>query len=453
MFKASILQSPHKSKKHICICSRGGEGFMIIKKTTVWLLLLCFLVSKTCYAQESYINEAKILYELGLYKGVSQYYFESDLSSFSDKETAIVFILRLAGKGNITSFINDYQADRVLNKYHDKDIISPWAKNYIAYAIENNMIPDIEQNWINPKRLVDGKTFTAILLNSMGYMLGEDTWKISTYINCYLGGISADEAKAYADKILTKNDIIFIVWKTFNIKTASGMPYLNSIINSNSLSRERLINMGFFYIDGVAKPPIIVKNNTNLAEPQQGKYIMKDGSVFIGGSINGVPNGYGVINYEDGSRYEGSVVDGYREGEGRFVRNDGFVYSGSWKNDKMWGYGNLIWPNGDSYSGNLYFGYFEGIGTMVWASGDSYTGEWIEGKFSGRGKFSWSNGNYYDGEWSFGEFNGYGVFYTVDGSMFEGQWLNGKKNGRGKEIFANNTILECVWENDIYLGP
>jgi hypothetical protein len=423
----------------------------MIKRVFCILIFSLFLFSNYCFADNINIEEAKILYELGFYKGIAKRYFESDLSAFCDKQTALVLILRLSGYKENSQTESDYQINNILYHYIDKDNISDWAKKYVAYGIKNNIIPNIENNQLLPKRLIDGKVFTAMLLKSMGYSLNDDFWKISTYINSYLGGISVEDAKYLSDKILTKNDMIYIIWNSLNIKTSNDKTYIDSIVEKNNIQKQTLLRLGFEYSQNTIKPPVFQQSTNNIYGTNN-KYNMKDGSSFFGENINGIPNGYGIINYEDGSKYEGNVVNGLREGEGKLIRNDGFVYSGSWKNDKMTGYGTLNWPNGDSYIGYLYSGYFEGVGTMVWVSGDKYSGEWIEGKFSGQGIFNWVNGNYYDGHWSFGEFDGYGIFSSVDIGVYEGQWKKGKKNGKGKFIFIDNTIQEGIWENDLFIG-
>ena len=75
-----------------------------MRKTKLSKLLICaiiilsFLSGLSVNAENSYFEQARVLYNLGLYMGTSPTYFEPDLSSFVDRETAIVFLLRLVGK-------------------------------------------------------------------------------------------------------------------------------------------------------------------------------------------------------------------------------------------------------------------------------------------------------------------------------------------------------------------
>ncbi len=430
----------------------------MIKKTLflclAWVLSIgCPLSGSVSAADVSYMEEARVFYDLGLYKGVSADHFDPDLFSFSDKETALVFLLRLAGQRDNVQASSDSGANYTLGAYTDGSSVSDWARKHVAYGLRQKLIPDISNNQILPKRLCDGKTFTAILLRIMGYSLDNDLWEISTYINSYIGGMTADDAREYADKILTKNDMIAIVWKSLYIKDKNGTSFLSRIVADNGLQKSRMTALGFTYSSSGITAPAFRKTAVNLDNVQNNRYSMQDGSAYYGETSGGVPNGRGVVYYADGSKYEGSVVGGMRHGEGKLTRNDGFVYSGSWENDKMTGYATLKWPSGDSYTGNLYTGYFQGYGTMVWASGDSYTGNWREGKFSGQGTFRWANGNYYQGDWSDGEFDGYGVLNILNSGIYEGQWRMGKKNGRGKFVSVGSTVQEGTWENDNYVGP
>ncbi len=431
----------------------------IMKNIISIILLLTFSLSFNVYASNSYIEEARILYDLGFYNGVSQSFFEPDLNSFVDTETAVVFLLRLVKSKSDIQSLSEYDVRNILNNYNDRSTVSDWARKYIAYGINQRILLDIQGNSISPKRLIDGKTFTAMLLKSMGYSLDSNMSTISAYINSYFGGIPPKEAKNLNDKVLNKNDMIEILWETLKVKTYDNTVLIDKIASNNQLQTERLVRLGFSYYNGHYQAPVFntytsntdnnyTNSNSNSNSNQNQVLAMKDGSAYIGESFNGIPNGYGAVNYEDGSRYEGQVSGGIREGQGKLTRTDGFIYSGGWKNDSMNGKCNLQWPNGDNYDGEIVDGVFQGIGTMRWVSGDSYSGGWHKGLISGKGRFQWNNGNYYDGQWSNGEFNGYGTFYYSTGELYEGEWKNGKKNGNGKQVSADSTIKNGYWEND-----
>jgi len=429
----------------------------IIKNIISIIMILTFSLNFNVYAaNNSYIEEARILYDLGFYNGISETIFEPDLNSFVDLETSVVFLLRIVTQKSAIQSMPEKDVNNILNNYRDKGLVSQWAREYIAYAIEEKILFETPDRTISPKMLINGSDFTAMLLKSMGYSLENDMSTISAYISSYLGGLPAKEAKELNDKVLNKNDMIEIAWQTLKVKTYDGPVLIDKIISDNKIQKDRLTRLGFTYKNTQWKLPVFNTRIVNTANNKNSDYnynqnrklLMKDGSTFNGESFNGIPNGYGIVEYTDGSRYEGQVSGGVRQGQGKLTRTDGFLYSGGWKNDSMNGKCNIQWVNGDNYSGEIVDGIFEGIGTMRWVSGDSYSGEWHGGLISGRGRFNWNNGNYYDGQWSNGEFNGYGTFFNSNGDLYEGQWSNGKKNGSGKQVFADSTVKAGIWEND-----
>ncbi len=423
-----------------------------IKTAVLMLLLTALVLVGPAYAASSYYEQARVLYNLNLYKGTSATYFEPDLESYVDRETAIVLVLRLFGKTSDVENYYDYRVQSILSAYSDGGDVSSWARKYVAYAINNQLFPGELQGSVLPKRYIDGKTFIGLMLNCMGYKLYGDQWTIAAYINSYLGGVSADDARYVNDKIISKNDMVAIIWESLDMPTKDYATLLNMIVDYNSISSSKLTQLGFIRVNGKLIPPAFYSTGLATATDYSVGYTMSDGSKYAGGTSGGVPDGFGVVTYEDGSVYEGYVSAGKRHGEGKLLRSDGFVYVGGWQNDMMNGKGAMTWANGDRYSGDVVNGSFQGTGTMTWASGNEYTGQWWAGNFHGKGKFKWNNGDYYDGEWNMGVFNGYGTMMRSNGEMYEGYWENGKRHGYGKCILADKTVLIGRWENDEYVG-
>ncbi len=423
------------------------------KKCIAIILAACvFGTGFGASAKSSYIEQARIFYQLGLYNGIGSSYFEPDLDFFLDRETAMVFLGRLMGPGQNAMREYERSANSILNSYGDAYLVSGWAKAYVAYAVKNNIISDFDDGRIMPKEFIYGKTFSTMLLRFLGINLSAEQSKIAMYVNSYLGGVLAEEAKYLNDKMITKNDMIGIVWESLTISDYNGVTLLEKIIQTGGFSSDRLRTLGFTYHGGKPYPPVLNTISLYSEHTYQSVYNMKDGSPYIGETQWGIPNGYGAVNYSDGSRYEGHVSDGLRHGEGTLVRNDGFVYRGTWKDDYMNGYAVMNWPNGDTYEGDVLAGQMFGQGTMRWSNGDMYSGEWENGNFEGYGRFNWRNGNYYEGFWSGGRFNGYGTFRWPSGEVYEGSWQDGKRQGYGKLTTPEGEEKTGIWHNDVFGG-
>ena len=202
----------------------------------------------------------------------------------------------------------------------------------------------------------------------------------------------------------------------------------------------------------------------------------KDGSYYIGETVNGTANGTGTFYYAEngklnGNYYKGNVVNGQKHGQGTFYwadgayytgawncdRRDGYgelhyesgdVYKGNWKNDKTNGEGEYYWTSGQYYVGNHKDGIRDGYGELHYESGDVYKGNWKNEEKNGEGEYYWTSGNVYKGNWENGKLNGEGEYYWTDGSYYKGEYKNGVRSGYGEMHYENGNIYKGNWEND-----
>ena len=118
---------------------------------------------------------------------------------------------------------------------------------------------------------------------------------------------------------------------------------------------------------------------------------------FIGDYLNGVKEGYGIMNIKCGL-YEGEMSGGNFNGIGKFTFNDKRKYEGEFSNNKMEGYGILYLPNN-----KIFVGQFK----------DDFQ-------------------------------NGFGVFYT-DKKIYIGFWQNSLLEGE-VIIIEGNKIKKQIWD-------
>lgn len=167
-----------------------------------------------------------------------------------------------------------------------------------------------------------------------------------------------------------------------------------------------------------------------------------NGSVYVGSTKNGVPNGRGKQTFPNGVIREGVFINGkyagtandvlmaingqisdYRKfikeklngtftGKRTFISNNGSKYTGNWLNGKKSGQGTYISPKGDKYVGNWFNGKKSGLGTFTFSEGHKYIGNWLNGKKSGLGTFTWGSIYSCKGNWELGILKGYGYKKT-----------------------------------------
>lgn len=74
--------------------------------------------------------------------------------------------------------------------------------------------------------------------------------------------------------------------------------------------------------------------NKNKCHDEQGFYVFKDGSKYIGPFKNGNPYGSGIVYYANGDRYEGEWNDIAPDGRGIMYFSNGRVYAAIWQNGR-----------------------------------------------------------------------------------------------------------------------
>lgn len=222
-------------------------------------------------------------------------------------------------------------------------------------------------------------------------------------------------------------------------------------------------------------------------------------------TLDGKPQGKGIIKWSDGHKYEGEVsnIDGkaIRHGHGEMIfppnekYPEGMKYVGEWKNDKQEGQGKFIWiglaeingeyknglPNGygeqiyythgGKYSGTFKDGLKEGKGTLTFPNGETYTGDWVSDIRHGNGKMKYADGVEYEGEFQnnqrhgkgkqnnpeagvyvgefeFNQYNGYGTLTFDDGRKIVGNWKNAIPVGQMSLINKDGTSKEALWDDE-----
>lgn len=134
---------------------------------------------------------------------------------------------------------------------------------------------------------------------------------------------------------------------------------------------------------GITVPGIVELNKLieRISTPQYKVETIKDErGTYTGETINGEPDGRGVMKFKDGGVYTGRWTDGNPHGRGVSTHPDGSRYEGDW--DKGWvhGHGTLLTRKGDTYVGKFINGLYDGEGTLTYKNGKVETGIWKAGK-------------------------------------------------------------------------
>ena len=122
-----------------------------------------------------------------------------------------------------------------------------------------------------------------------------------------------------------------------NFTEANGASYAgtwknNVLVAKNSDQQEASINQHQTETKPEKTNPAKIKDCTNqYCDKEQGKFLYKDGSYFIGDFQHGEPEGEGSCNYISGDVYKGGWKSHGPHGFGTMYKADGTVHSGIWE--------------------------------------------------------------------------------------------------------------------------
>ncbi len=176
----------------------------------------------------------------------------------------------------------------------------------------------------------------------------------------------------------------------------------------------------------------------------EGKGIMYflNGSTYRGDFLNGKCDGQGEITFLCGDKYKGEFKRGLRQGQGVHVWSTGEKYEGEFLFEKPHGEGKYVWKEGVEYVGEFQCGKPHGKGSQRYKNKEKYEGEFLNGNPHGKGVRTWADGEKYEGEFQDGNSNGKGVFSYKDGSQYEGEFQNNKCHGQGRMSYTNGSVFE-----------
>ena len=251
----------------------------------------------------------------------------------------------------------NFDSQKTINK---QQIINQEKLNFPKIIINkgpNIFQDDIFSNSINPKKYpIDNirRSFPILIQGDFSY---EGEWKngkrdgLGIYIKKntakFIGHFILDHVNGFGKLIDNNGDEYIGYWK-------------NSQANGIGIyTRKKIISYKGWW-----------KND------RQDKFGMEQWPKldFIGDYVNGVKEGYGIMNIKEGI-YEGEMKNGNFNGIGKFTFNDKRKYEGEFVNNKMEGYGILYLPNNKIFVGHFKNDLQDGFG-VFYTQKKIYIGFW-----------------------------------------------------------------------------
>lgn len=169
-----------------------------------------------------------------------------------------------------------------------------------------------------------------------------------------------------------------------------------------------------------------------------------NGNNYIGGLINNIKNGKGIMEFENGDIYDGDWVNDEMHGIGKYQFVNGDIYIGNMINNYMHGKGEISYANGYSCKSNFSFNKMSGQGVYYGLNKIKiYIGEFKNGSFHGVGKlYHETKTKFYSGQFIDGICHGYGKLYSPEGKTL----YTGKFNQGELEEYINEELIDDIFE-------
>jgi len=177
--------------------------------------------------------------------------------------------------------------------------------------------------------------------------------------------------------------------------TEFGLTYYGEIINGkyfdgvcdlyHGTGENRIKDYrGWVYSDGYREATIVYDADGNIESylpvDNTGMYYgplttndTNNSQTYLGNITNGVPDGYGYVEFDSGDYYYGFIKNGKKSGQGVYVWSHNsqysFFYSGEWENDQANGFGTHVWKDGTFHIGNFKNGIPNGYGMRYYPNG------------------------------------------------------------------------------------
>jgi hypothetical protein len=257
-----------------------------LKKLLAVLLSLTMVLSLMvvpAFAAESleYEDEAKVLYDLGLFKGKSATEFVPDLESRLERQEGVALVLRLFGLDAEAEKMSESEAKALLaEKFKDADEIGAWAVKYVAYAVKNGIVDGRPDGKFAPKDPLLGKEYAKMILAQLG-QYDPNNFQTACADLAAISNLSSAEAIKFNDKILIRDDLVGISYASLTAQYKDGGTVISKLAEANPALKEKAIELGLIAIAKIntVVEPITIKVGEAVQLPAKVEVEYADGSV------------------------------------------------------------------------------------------------------------------------------------------------------------------------------
>ena len=209
-----------------------------------------------------YQEEAKKLYELSLYKGISEDTYEPDLEGMLTREQSTIILLRLIGEEDDALKMTQAEVKIALAPFKDAKLVSDWAKNQVAYAVKKEIMKGYN-GLLDPQGGLKGIQYASLLLQAIGEQDFEYRSALDKLV--VIGALKTGVDTIRFDKEqLTRDDVVGLSYAMLTVKTENGKTMIENLVENGEVSRVKAEELGLVEPEA----PVVTEEPIETTEPE-----------------------------------------------------------------------------------------------------------------------------------------------------------------------------------------
>lgn len=226
-----------------------------LKKLFAVLLTVAMLASIMVPALAAegfkYETEAEQLYDLGLFKGVSDTEYKPELETVLTRETGLVLVIRAMGMEEEVQAMTAEEITAQLAKVEDLDTIYDWAHPYVAYALKTGLTNGIGGAAAGMVKYagqleLTGKEFVNFMLKGLGYNMDGKWDQVAT--EAATAGLPVALSVNYgANNAAINRDVaVGLINGFMAAKNSAGVTMAQALVDAGAVDADKMAEYGYF---------------------------------------------------------------------------------------------------------------------------------------------------------------------------------------------------------------
>ena len=192
---------------------------------------------------------------MGLYAGISADEFVPDLGSVVSKEQGVAITLRIFGLEQYAQNIDEGTVISALSTFSDQDMISGWARGYVATGVIMGFVNGNPDGSFEPQKSMDARMIAKLVLVGAGYTVNSDNYQFCPYLLRDYGALTLEQALYFKSKsYMIRDDLAGMIFNSLKLKyTGTTLSIIGNLVQASAVSEQLALNSGSYSDEIIAK--------------------------------------------------------------------------------------------------------------------------------------------------------------------------------------------------------